>query len=203
MNKQQKTLKVISKDEYSKILAELNDKPCLRLIVNIACQTGLRIGEIQGLTWDNVSFDNKSIQVKLHMHDKGTSSSYMSLPKTAASIRTVYIGDGLLKELKDWKRIQTENRMELGQAYQIAYMSLTDKAIKYLPAKEAALEGYVKLDLVCTTPDGLAISTDHLQQCLSKFNCSIHSLRNTYASNQLAAETRIDEITARMGLVAE
>ncbi|MGX6994068.1 tyrosine-type recombinase/integrase [Vagococcus penaei] len=72
--------------------------------------TGMRKGELMGLQWQNIDFDNKTIKVKeqrLYSQEK-SKKIVLGPPKTAAGFRTLSMSDYLANKLKELKTIQTD-----------------------------------------------------------------------------------------------
>jgi len=59
--------------------------------------TGLRVGELGGLTWDNIDFENKYIEVSKSLmceYEQGVKTMRMTTPKTVNSYRKIpFIGE--------------------------------------------------------------------------------------------------------------
>ena len=94
--------KAFTKEETQKILEACKDNFVLYPFVIIAAHTGMRNSEICGLTWDDVSFENKTITIdkQLLMHiDK---QLYLDSPKHNTK-GTITIDDSLIEFLKDYK----------------------------------------------------------------------------------------------------
>lgn len=80
------------------------------ICVLIASKAGLRIGEISGLTWDDVDFDNNKINVnKQWKKDKKSKLWGFGDLKSVNSYRTVPITDLLCTELRSIKNISPIN----------------------------------------------------------------------------------------------
>ena len=64
-----------------------------RPIITVALGTGLRAGELLGLTWDDVDFEKNEISIdhslNYGMTLEGRTSFYISLPKTKAAVRII------------------------------------------------------------------------------------------------------------------
>lgn len=76
--------------------------------------TGLRIGEILGLTWDDIDFDNLSLRVERQRSTVGGTGWHTMPPKSSNAKRTVYFPPQLAEILKEWKKEQAEQRKEKG-----------------------------------------------------------------------------------------
>ncbi len=69
--------------------------------------TGIRLGELRALTWDNISIDTKKLHIKKTMQrlqDKSkeaTHKTYISIdePKSRCSVRTIPIPDNIMQDL--------------------------------------------------------------------------------------------------------
>lgn len=83
----------------------LNNKPSsFECAVLLALHTGMRRGEVLGLTWQHVHFDKRKIYVaKQYASDKTIRD-----PKSKKSIRWLSIDDEVLDYLKRWKEIQQD-----------------------------------------------------------------------------------------------
>ena len=193
-----KNHRLISRELFDQILDRVDSKPHIKMIFTLAYYTGMRVGEIRGLTWDKISFEEKSLLVDSQLLGY-VNNAYIGLPKTSAGTRVIYFGDVLLHKLKAWKAIQDGFKLKLGQAYQLAYMSIAEKTIKYLPSKANAPDGYVLLDLVCTNKYGTTVSINNLNTYLSEFDCHVHDFRHTHATKLIEAGVTPVNVAARLG----
>lgn len=80
-------------------------------------ETGLRLGEIIALRWENVDLETGKIEVNLiaaivskeQPQEGGTKAELiLQTPKTKKSIRTLYIGEHMVSLLKKLKKQQKE-----------------------------------------------------------------------------------------------
>lgn len=62
--------------------------------------TGLRIGELQALSWENVDLKKNQITVEKTLIYQGKNDWYFPTPKTNKSYRTIGIGKMLSKKLQ-------------------------------------------------------------------------------------------------------
>ncbi|HFF2704815.1 TPA: tyrosine-type recombinase/integrase [Listeria monocytogenes] len=93
--------------EFQQFLTLLEpDDSSYKLIFKVLFSTGMRIGELLGLTWKDIDFNRKEIDVnKTLIHLPGR--TILNEPKTDASIRKITIQSNLADELQSWKETQT------------------------------------------------------------------------------------------------
>jgi integrase len=90
-------------EEINAILKHANDH--FKNLFAVGFFTGMRIGEILGLRWEDINFDNSTINVQ-----RTVGRGIVSKPKTAGSIREIEILDTLHPYLKDqFKRTGKQN----------------------------------------------------------------------------------------------
>ncbi|SCW52466.1 Site-specific recombinase XerD [Paenibacillus tianmuensis] len=82
----------------------------------LAIHTGMRQGEILGLPWSNIDFDNKTIRVTQTLeHDaKGITEG----AKTNSSVRSISISDEVIAQLKKQYHMIEEEKENAGELYQ-------------------------------------------------------------------------------------
>lgn len=129
---------VISIDDFKRMIDRFEKGNPFRYALLIGFYTGLRIGEVYGLTWEDIDFDEKTlsvnklsykrnygVDVRKVMKDKGKreekSAWYFGDTKTKASVRTIKIGDTLISELREYRKMQLENQMMYGEYYTLIY----------------------------------------------------------------------------------
>jgi len=70
-----------------------------RGLFQCAMLTGARLGELLGLTWKNVNFDNRTLEIKQALWE-----GEIVTPKTEGSIRTIFFGPALFVALSAQKQ---------------------------------------------------------------------------------------------------
>lgn len=103
-------LKVLSKKERNKLekyCLKSNDLKCIGIV--ICLNTGLRIGEICALKWEDIDFNEKVIHIRktlqrVYVGRKETSKIVIDKPKTKSSIRTIPISNKLYEILQPLKK---------------------------------------------------------------------------------------------------
>lgn len=97
-------------EEFQNVMAMIPENSILsqhrKIIYEMLFYTGLRIGELQALSWENVNFEKNQITVEKTLIYQGKNDWYFSTPKTNKSYRTISIGKTLSKKLKKWKELQ-------------------------------------------------------------------------------------------------
>jgi integrase len=70
-----------------------------RVMVQTAIFTGLRMGELLALSWDDIDLPGRSVTVRRAVNFRG----HFKPPKSRAGRRTIPIGDGLVSQLRVWR----------------------------------------------------------------------------------------------------
>lgn len=78
----------------------------IELPVKLAAYLGLRRGEVLGLTWNNIDFNNKTITITQQVVQVNN-SPVITTPKTDGSKRTIFLPDILISNLKEYKTKNT------------------------------------------------------------------------------------------------
>jgi integrase len=103
-------MRILDRAEIEGLLAAANDtKTPYRTLIATAVFTGLRQGELLGLTWGDIDFDRGVVRVRKQLD---RSSGERVEPKTPAAIREVLLFDGLAALLKAHR----ERAFALGRA---------------------------------------------------------------------------------------
>jgi integrase len=77
----------------------------------------MRRGELLGLQWKDINLDKKRIEVKRQLSRTDEGLIFKKV-KTKSGNRTIPITDDVVRELKQHKILQGEDRLALGEAYQ-------------------------------------------------------------------------------------
>ena len=173
---------------YDKLNAELYEDYIFKLALDIALETGLRRGEMCGLTWDDIDFNNKCIHINQALIRVDNTYTISSL-KTDSSYRSLPVSDTLLTKLENHKKRQKINRVKYGQFY-----------LKNIFNKK-------EYDLVFTWENGKFIIPSNFLQRLKRMlkHCNInknirwHDLRHTNATLLLEGGASMKTVQERLG----
>lgn len=179
--KEDAELKIISIEDYNKILDRFPFGTNMHMPVQIAFLTGMRASEVMSLTWDRVNLEEKYIRVDRILVLNELSRWEFSTPKTESSIANIKIGDTLAKLLSKYYKWQLANKLKYGPYY----------------AKNMA-------DFVCVKENGDMLTTNSLKYLSKVVNYELsidfnfHSLRHTHATMLLEAGAKPKAIQDRL-----
>lgn len=111
IKQQNKKMRVLSRMEQEKLCKYLySDLNAYNIGILISLFTGLRIGEICALRWEDISFSEKVIHVHhtlQRIQDRNSNIArtkiVVTTPKSACSIRTIPIPDALIRIIVSYK----------------------------------------------------------------------------------------------------
>ena len=100
------------------------DNPAL-LPIQIAYYTGLRIGEVCALTWQDVNLDEQYLTVRRSIRYNGARHKTEIGATKRKKVRTVDFCDTLAAILKAAKREQIGNRLRYGELYSLGHADVS------------------------------------------------------------------------------
>ncbi len=176
LNQKKKEIEIYLKDEQKKLIEISKKDKIYGTVVIMALYTGMRKGEILGLQWDDINFENKTINVNKQLSrlkDYETTTSRRTKlfiqynTKTNNSTRIIPMAKTLEDILKQQKELQQEYKRKLGKKY-------------------------YKYNMVFCREDGYYLDPDTVlskyQQLAKKAGikkCTFHALRHTFATRAL------------------
>lgn len=162
--------KVLKEASYSRIY----------LPVLLATSTGMRKGEILGLRWRDINFEERTISVVQTLQRNSNGLEYRQ-PKTKKSRRLIELPASVVEELKKHRLQQKKERLLLGEAYK-------------------------DNDLVCCWPDGSPLKPDwvsrnwqNLCKKLGIKRVRYHDLRHTHSTLLMSWGVPTKVISERLG----
>ncbi|MBZ9633143.1 tyrosine-type recombinase/integrase [Clostridium sp. FP1] len=103
-----KNKRALNASEEKLILKEIKNTD-FNFVILIALKCGLRIGEIVGLTWDNIDVKNSSIKVTQQWKKLPTGEYNFGTLKSKNSYRNVPIPQKVLHKFKSFKKVENLN----------------------------------------------------------------------------------------------
>ncbi len=93
INKGKQNLKIISIDDFERIIERFSFSSNFHIPLQIGFNTGMRGGEIAILTWNDIDLINGAIYVQhtLIHGKKGCKQFVLGIPKTPSSYRVIHI----------------------------------------------------------------------------------------------------------------
>lgn len=207
---------VISVEDFGSMMERFEPGNPFRYALLIGFYTGLRIGEVYGLKWDDIDFKagtlsvNRLIYKRNPQHKGDRAAWYFGDTKTPASIRTIKIGATLVGELKAYRTLQLQQRLEYGGHYTRVYTKPEKdekgNVIQRLVEVESAIPvSLPEADLVMRKENGQHSSIDSFKYAARVIHYDLgiqfnfHSLRHTHATKLIEAGVSPKAVQARLG----
>jgi integrase len=99
-----------------------------RAYVTLGVQCGLRPGELLGLAWEDVDFDQGVLRVRQSLKGESVGSLGLAGLKTPTSRRTLAMPSGVRSALLAMRKEQAADRLRLGGHYQASGLVFADSA---------------------------------------------------------------------------
>lgn len=171
------TIEVLNRSDQKKIMNYIQEHFTFRnLGVYICLSSGMRIGEVCALTWEDVDTDNGVISVnrtiqRIYVIEDGSRKTELILdtPKTKNSIREIPISKDLLRILKPFKKIVNPS-----------FFVLTNDA---KPTEPRTYRSYYK----------------NLMEHLKMPNLKFHGLRHSFATRCIESNCDYKTVSVLLG----
>jgi integrase len=175
-------IKYLDETEIRQMIELLNDEPIqYKTMINLLIFTGIRRGELCGLEWKDIDFDNRTMQVVRSSQYIGNGQVVLKEPKTRSGRRKFVLSDTICKLLKSYRKWQAENIIRLG-------------------------DQWIDNDRLFTTWNGNPIHPDTVTSWFAKFlkknalrKVTLHSLRHTNATLMIAEGVDVCTVSKRLG----
>lgn len=104
---QRENIKILTPCQITDLLAQVQD-PKYRTLFMLAIFSGARQGELLGLKWSDVDWDNSQIYIQ-----RTFNNGHLFTPKTYTSKRKIDLGPMVMMELKKWRLACPKNDLDL------------------------------------------------------------------------------------------
>ncbi|WP_206093763.1 site-specific integrase [Paludifilum halophilum] len=178
---QKAQVNVLNKEEIHQLLTASKGTPYYEPIF-FAVNTGMRRGEIFGLRWKDINFENNIISVRQTLQRlKSEGLKFRDTTKTDGSRRTIFVSESVIDMLKKLKTKQAKNKIKAGPYYK-------------------------NYDLVFAKNDGSPIDVDYFSKAfgllIKRINLPhirFHDLRHTHATLLLQQGEHPKVVSERLG----
>lgn len=167
----------LTKEEVIQLLEVMkNEKIFKRIMISILLRTGIRSGELLGLTWSHINFDKGTITI-----DQQRGKNGLGPPKSRNGYRTIAIDNVLIEELKEYKEWQECNEKSNNHYNQSDYVMVDENGKPFYYTKPQDL------------------MKNMLRKAKLTERKSAHLLRHTHAVMLLEAGVDLKTVSERLG----
>jgi integrase len=115
-------------EDVEKITKALEHEPIKwRTMIHLFLVTGCRLGEIIGLKWEKINWDNKHVLIDQTLQYTPSKGIYEDTPKTKNSIRIINLPDKMMTLLEEYRLWQAEQKGLLVTPQQSSGFIFTNK----------------------------------------------------------------------------
>ena len=180
---EKKEIKPLTESEIAAFLEAIQEGEPLRDLFTVALFTGMREGEICGLSWDAVNFREGTITVKQQLcKEKEKGGQHYIAPTKNDKARTLTAAPFVMDILKQVQQTQRADHLAMGLAWQNTFnLVFTDKTGKYI-VPQTALKRFKAITTKIGRPDA-----------------RFHDLRHTYAVTALQEGDDVKTVQQNLG----
>lgn len=182
-------IEILNREEQTRLI-QASYSHRYGVFIRLTLTTGLRLGEVLGLSWDNIDLRSNTLFVrqtlnrleKINWNGIGAKTEIvMQVPKTKNSIRAIPLLPFIVKELQDWKNVQLSDKATMGAAYQDTGLVVTNPFGGYIEPRTFK---------------------DYYNQILDMSGIghfTFHALRHTFCTRALENDMDAKTVSAIMG----
>ena len=168
-------VEILTREEQQKLIYT-SCKYRYGVFIRLTLATGIRLGELLGLRWEDVDFSKRMLSIrrtlnrlpKVDYNGVGNSTEIViQEPKTKNSIRSIPLIPNIANELQQWKMVQQNDAMAAGTAYQDSGFLVTNP-----------LGGYLE-------PRTFKDFYDEILKASGLGHYTFHALRHTFATRAM------------------
>ncbi len=219
---------ILSKEQMEAVLDRFSGSPYQYYAMLIGYYTGMRIGEVYGLTWNDVDLENSIIHVRQQckvkdkdaltgrkpQKGKALNRWYLGSLKNNSSYRSIKIGEKLTTALTAYKELQEQAEADYGEFYVKHYLKeekLANGRTEHRiisQTDESGLCPYPRVHLVCVKENGEFRGTVPMKYVgkvvkteMGFEDFHFHMLRHTHATVLVSNtdELQIKDVSERLG----
>lgn len=179
---QRKEAQYLDEEQSLELLKALENEPIMyKTLIMLILYTGMRRGEACGLEWSDIDFENNLVDINKTSTYIPHEGVFDDETKNYSSSRPIKIPESMTAQLREYRKIQAEQRLKLGDKW----------------------EGSPK---IFTTWKGSAICPDTVTSWFHSFikrhdlpPVTVHGLRHTNATLLIYNGTNIKTVSDRLG----
>lgn len=177
--------KYLDEVEAAKLLDLLeSERIDYRTIIRLLLFTGCRRGELLALHWDDIDFEQNLVHFRQNLLYTPETGVYLDSTKNESSERVIKINQTAVKDLKNYRVWQLEQELKMGDRWENTGFVFTNcETGKQLHPD--AISGWFS--------DFIKAHSDELPYI------SLHSLRHTNATLQIAGGVALTTVAKRLG----
>jgi len=207
----------LTKEMYDKLLEYLAaHHPDAILPVQISYYSGLRLGEVSGLVWQDINLEEQYMIVRRSVSYNSQRHMIQIGSTKRGKVRTVDFGDTLADIFKNTQAKQIQNEEEFGMLYHNCYYKKVRERNRiyydyfHLSRIEPVPDNCHAVDFVCRHKTGSLVPPSSIEAAccytakkLQGFeNFHFHVLRHTYTTNLLANGAKPKDVQELLGHAA-
>ena len=182
-------IQILSPSEIVALLSALEGTP-IWLPTFLGIHTGMRVGEILGLSWDDLDLVDGTLSVDHTFHPSSDGYFRLGPPKSTSSQRTIALSAEVVKVLREWKEPRE-------------YLYTTKVEVD---GKQAFASAPVDFRQVCAGPGGQILTRKIWSSAFHDIlrreglrKIRLHDLRHTHASLLLLDGESMLAVSRRLG----
>ena len=107
-----KEKRVLDENQIQTLLIAANEvQPEFLPLYQLAITTGMRLGELQGISWDDLDWDKGTLTINRQLKRISGEGLVLTPPKTQAGRRTIKLGTSTWTILKEHRKAQLQRRL--------------------------------------------------------------------------------------------
>ena len=188
---------IITPEQFTALLEKYPFGTPFYIPLLLLYHTGMRLGEVLGLSWSDIDFAAKRITLRQQVVYINKRGYFLTSLKTESSYRYIIVDDILLGELKRWQAQQVVNEKTFSDSYVYVYRESDghiERKSKALPVPDGE-----KVSLVCVRDDERIILKSHFTKVLAAEGLNAHSFRHTHATQLIENGTAPKGVAGRLG----
>lgn len=185
-------------DEQARHVLELleNEPIKWKTVMYLLIFSGVRRGELLGLEWSDIDFENKVIHIRRTSQYVQHMGIITKSPKNDTSIRTIKLSDMMFDLLREYRQYWEKLRKDLSDLWQsMIEIKLVDGKTQLVPNDRL----FIKDDSTPMNPDSVTDWTSKFVKRNNLPHFTPHSLRHTHATLLIADGVSITAVSHRLG----